>query len=228
MIDAHTHILPAMDDGARDAQISEQMIECELQSGVSLIAATPHFYPSIMTPSEFLARRDESAERIKDHKDHVLLGAEVQYYDGICRMDGIERLCIEGTKLFLLELPFVAWDSRVIDNVSSLCEREEIILVLAHIDRYFKIQKAPMIEKIMETGALLQFNAEAFLNPFSRKKAIAMFEDGLCAMLGSDAHNMSSRKPNLAKAKEIIVSKTSKEIFEKYERKESEIFGINN
>ena len=42
MIDLHMHILPGMDDGAQDLEQSVRMADMAADSGVSVIAATPH------------------------------------------------------------------------------------------------------------------------------------------------------------------------------------------
>ena len=42
MIDLHCHILPFVDDGARDAHMACEMARHSLHSGVDTIVATPH------------------------------------------------------------------------------------------------------------------------------------------------------------------------------------------
>ena len=42
MIDIHTHILPGLDDGARDMDDSLAMAEVALKSGVHTVVATSH------------------------------------------------------------------------------------------------------------------------------------------------------------------------------------------
>ena len=42
MIDLHAHILPGVDDGARDIQDSLEMAAMAADSGVSIMTATPH------------------------------------------------------------------------------------------------------------------------------------------------------------------------------------------
>ena len=44
MIDFHSHILPGIDDGSKNTQMSLAMIEEEKKQGVHTIVATPHFY----------------------------------------------------------------------------------------------------------------------------------------------------------------------------------------
>ena len=57
MTDLHTHILPGMDDGAKDAAAAAAMLRMEAEQGVTGVALTPHFYRADETPERFLARR---------------------------------------------------------------------------------------------------------------------------------------------------------------------------
>ena len=66
MIDFHTHILPGIDDGSRDIQMTEQMLEKEAASGVTLVYATPHFYAHRTGVSSFLAKRDASYRKVRE------------------------------------------------------------------------------------------------------------------------------------------------------------------
>ena len=42
MIDIHAHILPDLDDGSEDMEESLEMAELSVESGVEIMAATPH------------------------------------------------------------------------------------------------------------------------------------------------------------------------------------------
>ena len=43
VIDMHTHILPHMDDGAKDADMTRQMLQKSYAEGTEMVIATPHF-----------------------------------------------------------------------------------------------------------------------------------------------------------------------------------------
>ena len=66
MIDLHTHILPAIDDGSRDIDESMGLIAEEGRQGVSTIVATPHFYAQEMSVKGFLERREEAFRRVME------------------------------------------------------------------------------------------------------------------------------------------------------------------
>ena len=57
IIDFHTHILPGIDDGSRDADTSCRMLEMAVEQGVDMIVATPHFYASRDRVEHFLEKR---------------------------------------------------------------------------------------------------------------------------------------------------------------------------
>ena len=57
MIDFHSHILPAMDDGSRNIEESLQMLRMLQEQGVERVIATPHFYADENPPVLKLFRR---------------------------------------------------------------------------------------------------------------------------------------------------------------------------
>ena len=110
MIDFHSHILPGIDDGSENVETSLQMIAALKEQGVDTICATSHFYATERTPQRFLFRREEAFEALKASlpadAPKILLGAEVLYFPGIAHMEELPELCLEGTNLLLLEMPF--------------------------------------------------------------------------------------------------------------------------
>ena len=54
MIDIHSHILPHLDDGAKDWNESLEMCEIALQDGIHTIVATPHMKPGVYLPTKEL------------------------------------------------------------------------------------------------------------------------------------------------------------------------------
>ena len=124
MIDLHSHILPRMDDGSRSTEESLQMLTALAAQGVTDVAATPHFYASENGPDRFLARRARSWQQLRPHLTaslpRVHLGAEVLFFEGIAAFDGLPRLCISGTDVLLLEMPFRPWNGRMLDELLEL------------------------------------------------------------------------------------------------------------
>ena len=211
MVDIHSHILPKMDDGSRSSEESLQMLSASVEQGVDVIAATSHFYPTENSPAQFLKRRQASYERLCEAMQadgrafpHILLGAEVYYFEGINTADDVEQLRISGTPLLLLEMPFSPWTSRMVEEVERLHERRGVTVLMAHIERYFRWQKEEVWDELASCGILMQSNAEFFLSWRTKHKALKLLRQGRLQFLGSDCHNMSSRRPRLGEALDVI------------------------
>ena len=208
MIDFHSHILPGIDDGSKNAEMSLQMISSLASQGVDTIAATSHFYATERTPQRFLQRRAEAYDRLKavlpQDAPRILLGAEVLYFPGISHMEELPQLCLEGTDLLLLEMPFTAWNERMIREVDELSRSGVCRIMMAHIERYYFKQPVSVWDSFLDQGILMQSNAEFFLSFRTRRKALKMLKEGRIHLLGTDCHNMSSRAPRMAEARELI------------------------
>ncbi len=209
MIDVHCHVLPGIDDGSRSVEMSLEMLHELKRQGVHKVIATPHFYPMSDSPEHFLKARNEAYLKLKEHLDddcpEMALGAEVMYFEGISRYEGLRDFRVSGTKMLLLEMPFMPWTSRAIDEVIRLSASSDLIIMLAHIERYFRYQKRNFWERSIwevfaENGILMQSNAEALLDKKTRRITIKNIKNGIVSFIGTDSHNMTSRAPNLEDA----------------------------
>lgn len=207
MIDLHTHILPGMDDGSKSVEESLEMLESIAEQGISHVAATPHFYAGENGPEDFLRRRAAAAAALRERwhagLPGLLLGAEVSFFEGISRTEGLGSLCVEGTELLLLELPFSIWPDRLVSEVLELCRRPGIRIVLAHVERYMDLQPPESWGRLLDAGALTQCNAGFFLHWRTRRKALRMLRQGRIHFVASDCHNLSARPPRLGAALEV-------------------------
>lgn len=159
-------------------------------------------------PEVFLRRRREAWERLNARLTpggpQVLLGAEVRYYRGISRLEELHRLCLSGTHVLLLEMPFSPWSSGILEELEDLLLREDITVVLAHIERYLPDQPHELWLRLRHMGALFQCNASFFLDWRTRRRAIRMLRGGDIHLLGSDCHGVSHRPPQMEQAMAYI------------------------
>lgn len=202
MIDVHTHMLPGIDDGSKDVAESLAMLESQWQQGVEIAFLTPHFYADEQDPVTFLKRRYRAWRQLESalhpQLPQLRLGAEVQYFEGICEVAEIRHLRIVGTNLLLLEMPFCHWSDRMLSDVTELGLRYDLQIVLAHIERYMAKQSPNLWRSLSAEGIWLQSNVSFFANKKTKKQALAMLESGQIQLLGSDCHNMNHRQPNWA------------------------------
>ncbi len=208
VIDFHTHILPGVDDGSKSVEQSISMLQEETRQGVDLVVMTPHFYASQNDIPTFLNRRAKAWENLREYLNddlpQVRLGAEVQYFEGICQTENLSDLQVEGTELLLLEMPFRKWSERMLYDILELNDRENQQVVLAHIERYLKFQDKDIWDRLLRDYVLMQVNGSFFIKLETRYKAKSMLRHGQIHLVASDCHNMTSRAPNLGKAYQII------------------------
>ncbi len=211
MTDFHSHILPEVDDGSRSVEESLLMIKALAEQGIDRIIATPHFYANDESVNDFLGRRQKAYDKLTNTclsgMPSVIQGAEVRYYDGISRLSDLKSLCIQGTKLLLLEMPFVKWTEYTLRELSDISSDGKVTLVLAHIDRYLKFQKPDVWYRLADSGILMQLNSSYVNGFFTSHKAINLFKKGAVHFLGSDCHNMNDRAPDIGKAFHTIEKK---------------------
>ncbi len=215
MIDWHSHILPAMDDGSRDCEESIELIHMLSTQGIKTVVATPHFYANDESVEEFLKRRKEAFDTLKEQlpKDapNILLGAEVRYYSGISRMDELKKLCIEGTDLLLLEMPMMKWTEYMVREIIELASTSKMTVILAHVERYISLQSRETMNRLYDSPIKMQVNVSFFLGMMTKRKALSMLENGDIEFIGSDCHNVTSRAPQIGKAFDVIRRKLGEE-----------------
>lgn len=208
MIDLHSHVLPGMDDGSKNVEESLAMLKASADQGIRCMAATSHFYPEENSPEVFLRRREAAFQQLAAARDgdlpHLFPGAEVYYFDGISRNAEIGALCIEGTSLLLLEMPFMTWSGRMVTEIRQLQNRSDTTVMLAHVERYLSYQKKNVWEELLDCGVLMHCNASFFLSWKTKRKALRMLKQGKIHFVASDCHNVTTRPPRIGEALKVI------------------------
>lgn len=210
MFDVHCHILPGIDDGSKDVQMSLEMLRREAEQGIEGIVFTPHFYAAQNDPETFLNKRDQALKELEASISELpevpkyTTGAEVHYFRGMSRADGLEDLCIGNSDYILIEMPFRDWQPVFIDEIEEISTVLGLKVIIAHIERYFDQNKKLVKRLIANPNLLIQCNAEFFLEKKTASKAIKFLKKGRIDLLGSDSHNLDERRPNLAEALAII------------------------
>lgn len=231
IIDFHSHILPGIDDGSQNIEMSEKILAISEAQNVNVIVATPHFYAASMTIDAFLKRRTAAYSNIRNaaavHNIRIIEGAEVAFFPGIGDADKLEQLAITGTSLLLLEMPFRAWNSSDIKDVEKLLDRG-LKPIIAHMERFYRYQKdTRMMDELYSLPVLVQVNAESLLGWITRRLALYLFQKGYADLLGTDCHNISSRPPNLAAGRDIIQKKLGAPYLTQLDQLGKEVLGLS-
>lgn len=223
VIDFHSHILPGIDDGSKNTDMSLAMLREMTAQGVDVCVATPHFYGWRRSVESFLERRTAAWEhlsrRLEDGMPQILLGAEVAFFLELPELDDLDALCIQGTNILLLEMPFQQWTDAELDVVTRLCITRGYQVMLAHLERFLPLQKnRDILERILMLPVLVQLNAECLLPLFKRKPYLELLRRGEAHLLGSDCHNLESRPPELGAGRDIIERKLGESVLHRIDQ----------
>lgn len=212
MIDMHCHILPGIDDGAKDMAAALAMADIAQKDGISTIITTPHFwYGNYENSFEEVSEKVEELNLILKSKQinvHLLTGQEV-FFDKhtleLYRSGEIKGL--NRSRYILLELPMDRMPENVFESIYELqlLGRE---IIIAHPERYmYIINKPSFINSFIEEGCLFQINAGSItgkLGSSIKRTAGVLMQHNICNFLASDAHTTGSRRPVLSEAYGLI------------------------
>lgn len=211
MVDLHTHILPAMDDGAQTLEESLKLLYVLGEQGVDKVVLSPHFYAHMESAEAFLTRRSTQAELLKKAVESVdvplpagYLGAEVQIAKNLWKYeDRFDELCIGGTKYILLEPPYMYWENWVFDSIHEFVIAD-YLPIIAHVERFLRFNPKDRIERLLSMDVLFQSNASSYLLFRKRRFLYPLIKQDRIHSFVSDAHNLNTRFPELADARKRI------------------------
>jgi protein-tyrosine phosphatase len=206
MIDLHSHVLPGLDDGARDVQDSLDMLASAAADGIRTIVGTPHY--DLVDPGRraLAADRLRRAAAARGLPVEVQRGFELAVSPAMLDLEGSAReLGINGSRYLLIELPVPYWPP-FIGQVFFRLRKVGLRPILAHAERYEPIMHDLEVARdLVRGGVLLQVNASSLLNGGSRslqRCARELLREGLVSFLASDAHSPVGRAPKLRAAVE--------------------------
>lgn len=197
----HCHILPQIDDGSKSVEMSLKMIDMMRTQGVDKIIATPHFYAHRENSDvkSYLEKRQNAYNRLVSADSscaEIKLGAEVAIEHGLSKIPDIDKLRIADTNYILLELPYAGFQHWYIEEISNISIEYGFTPIIAHIHRYLDYYSKSEYEEVLKLDAIFQINNEAFGNFKERRFVKSLIKEGYLYLFGSDAHNLSDRKPN--------------------------------
>ena len=220
LTDIHQHLLWGLDDGAKTAQIMQDMLREAEKQGIGQMAATCHICPG-MKPFDPGLYRDRLAEandfcRQAGLRVSVFPGAEVAWtYQTVSALRQDRALTLGNTDWVLLEL----WQDVSMQEARRAVRRligAGYRPVLAHVERYrcFSWFPRQAMHFREETGAWFQMNAAALMQPaglVEKRFARLMLEAHALDAVASDAHGHNDRPQNLRAAYEWLLRRTDEE-----------------
>ncbi len=208
MIDLHTHILPAIDDGASDFDMALAMLKMAVAHQTTTVVVTPHVIEGKWFPSWQEITSGCELLRQEAFKSGIPItiypGAEVMIsLDTLKLLSGPGPYCINNGHYMLVELP--AQEIPLFtDQFFFTLQLKGITPVLAHPERHPELAKNPMIlQKWVDKGIISQVNGSSLLGRMGKRVQSLtelLLEQQLVHCIGSDAHGLNHRRPKLQEA----------------------------
>ena len=206
-VDFHSHILPGADHGASSTEESLTILRAAKAAGITAIAATPHFYPHRHHVGQYLERRDAALARVQQKAideglPKIVPGAEVLLCPGLDGMEGLERLCLRGSNVLLLEMPFVVAEhtDEMFETIERLVLEREFMVYIAHPNRY----PDATIDRVLELDVRLQLNLEDLYHLRERSRIKRWVKEGRVHAVGSDVHHDPEIYKKIAKVVPLV------------------------
>lgn len=220
--DLHCHVLPGIDDGARDIEMTMKMVEQSYHQGVRRMIATPHFYTGHNNASvervqqTFLEVKEAIQKQYPDFE--LYLGNEIYYKKESVDLVKEQQIhTMADTSYVLLEFNTAIQYKEILGAVRSFTNAG-YYPILAHVERYDNLRKRfDRMEELINMGAYMQVNAENFqpgLFKPERKYCTKLIQEGLVHFIATDCHNLEDRAPNLIEAIRYLEKKVDQDVLE--------------
>ncbi len=221
LFDIHCHLIPYVDDGARNMNEAVRMLEMEYSQGVRYIIVTPHYRKEMFeTPMEKILTHFLELRNVgRKMGIQLFLGCEYHVEPEIIRnLKEKERPCMASSRYVLTEFRY-GTDKDQVNKYLDILLMNGYLPIVAHVERYPQVcQNWDFLEEIVQKGAFLQVNAGSILGDngskikrFCRK----LMKRDLLHYVGSDAHRTDVRRPILGPCADYVVRKMGKDYAEK-------------
>lgn len=221
MIDIHCHILPGIDDGARDITESAEMVNVARLNKIDAIIATPHF-TDFDKIEDFLFNRYEAVQSFEemlesfDNKPAVAYGAEVFLDNKVFTAGNLDELTLNGSRYMLCEYtlePFVP--EKAVIYAEEICARG-YIPIIAHPERYISFAQNPtVVNRLWDMGCKFQVNASSLAGAGGedmRRFTEDLILKGFADFIATDAHSHKIRNNRILEKMEDFPESISEDM----------------
>lgn len=218
-VDMHSHLIPGVDDGAKNMEDSLQLIKNLRELGFKKIITTPHiyheFYPN--TSNRLLAGLDTLKRTLKEQQIEIEIACAAEYF-----MDEHFVELVEANDLLpvfdnyvLVEISFLSPPKKLFNYLFKL-QLEGYRPIMAHPERYLYYKNdLKKYRKLKEAGCKFQLNLLSLSEHYGKdtqKNAMQLLKEGMIDFLGTDTHHME----HIQKLKDTLNSKTCQKVLSNY------------
>ncbi len=219
-VDIHSHLLPAVDDGARDMETALALIEQGIEDGIGVWGVTPHVL-SKFTESIDQRHRDVFGELVAAVDAHGLpaelcLGSEIMFQGDVETVRQLPSATYGNNGRYLLmEFPTGAFPAQA-EQVLYEFQIAGMTPIIAHPERNAELSAdISRIHSLVSRGILMQINARSLTIPGSgrvRRTAELIVRSGAAHFVASDAHDPERRPAQVRDAWERVAELVDQEM----------------
>ncbi|MDD2979696.1 MAG: hypothetical protein PHN80_06945 [Hespellia sp.] len=215
IVDMHCHILPGLDDGAKNWNVAWKMIQREYDQGVRRIIFTPHYRERYFEVDQRDAVRQYNQMRSllarMNMKLRVHLGCECHSHDRMVEhLQSGECLTMAQSKYVLIEFSSAHNFPKIRNRIYELV-KSDYKPIIAHIERYpCIVEDIEKVKELIELGAYIQVNADSLLGLESnriKKFCRQLMKADWIHFIGSDTHDCVDRISNIGKCAKMVEHK---------------------
>jgi protein-tyrosine phosphatase len=218
-VDLHNHVIPGVDDGARDGDQARAAVAALAAEGARVVVATPHLDASLtQTPGALAPRLEEFddgwARLIEAADGDVRLERGTEVRLDVPTVDLTDaRLRLGGSRTVLVEFPYMSVPPRSAAVLMDI-RREGFVPLLAHPERYGNLDPdLTAAASWLDVGACLQVNTGSLTGRYgarTRRRALELLGRGWVHCLASDYH--SNGAPGIAPVRRLLESWGGEEV----------------
>ena len=209
MVDVHCHILPGLDDGPENMEVSLAMLESAIADGITHVVATPHL--SNQYSFDYLRVRKLRDELQVKIGDRLFLATGCDFHLNPENLAALRadppRFCINQHDYLLVEFNEYSIPpsmDQTLHDIQLLGLRP----VITHPERNSILRlQTERLAKWVRLGCRVQVTAGSLLGVFgavAQKDALRWLAGGLVHIVASDAHNMRGRPLKLRPAFDLV------------------------
>lgn len=196
-IDIHNHLIPGIDDGAKNIDESLALISTLEEYGFTQFINTPHVLGGVWENSSETIRKQENTlqEALKANgKEHIKIHAAAEYMmdDNFMRLLNNDDILPLRDKYILVEMSFFNAPYNL-EEILFQIQFKGYIPVLAHPERYsFYHNTFKQYQKLIDAGCLFQLNLLSLTNQYGdhvKKTAYRLIKEGMYTFVGTDTHH---------------------------------------
>jgi protein-tyrosine phosphatase len=216
LTDLHSHLVPGVDDGARNLDESRDSLRRLRALGVRTVVTTPHLDGSLTRDPVVLEARltevDRAWESLRgmaeaEFSDLELLRGHEVMLDVPDPDLSDPRIHLADTDFVLVEWPGLQVPPSTLPVLDRLL-RSGLRPIIAHPERYRGLDPETTLPgEWRSRGALLQVNFGSLVGRYGDlpfKRAATLLERGWVDLMASDFHGRSHLSPSLKEAEEVL------------------------